>query len=114
MVVEMASGSDVILDAVRFEEVINGADLVVTGEGKLDHQTLTGKLPYKVAQRAAAKDVPVIAICGAAGISELPGARAVIPVTPEGMPLSEAMKPDVAMENIRTAVRDVANGLTTK
>lgn len=111
---EMASGSDVILDAVRFEEVIKGADLVVTGEGKLDHQTLTGKLPYKVAQRAAAKDVPVIAICGAAEISELPGARAVIPVTPEGMPLSEAMKPATAMENIRTAVRDVANGLTTK
>lgn len=111
---EMASGSDVILDAVRFDDVIKGADLVVTGEGKLDHQTLTGKLPYKVAQRAAAKGVPVIAICGAAEISELPGAMAVIPVTPEGMPLSEAMKPATAMENIRTAVRDVANGLTTK
>ena len=111
---KMASGSDVILDAVNFENVVDDADLVITGEGKLDHQTLTGKLPYKVAQRAAAKGVPVIAICGAAEISGLPGAKAVIPVTPEGMPLSEAMKPEIAMENIRTAVRDVANGLTER
>ena len=111
---KLVRGADVILDAVGFENVIEGADLVVTGEGKLDHQTLTGKLPYAVAQRASAKGVPVIAICGAAEIGQLPGAKSVIPVTPEGMPLSEAMKPDVAMENIRTAVRDVANGLTTK
>ena len=111
---KLVRGADVILDVVGFENVIEGADLVVTGEGKLDHQTLTGKLPYAVAQRASAKGVPVIAICGAAEIGQLPGAKSVIPVTPEGMPLSEAMKPDVAMENIRTAVRDVANGLTTK
>ena len=111
---KLVRGADMILDAAGFEHVIEGADLVITGEGKLDHQTLTGKLPCKVAQRAAAKGVPVIAICGAAEISGLPGAKAVIPVTPEGMPLSEAMKQDVAMENIRTAVRDVANGLTER
>ena len=103
---KMASGSNVILDEVNFENVVEDADLVITGEGKLDHQTLTGKLPYKVAQRAVAKGVPVIAICGAVEISELPGANAVVPVTPEGMPLSEAMKPDVAMDNIKTAVID--------
>lgn len=111
---EMVSGSDVILDAVGFENVIQDADLVITGEGKMDHQTQTGKLPFKVAQRAAAKGVPVFAICGTAEIDQLPGAKAIKPVTPEGMPLSEAMKQDVAMENIRAAVRDVANGLTTK
>ena len=103
---EMASGSDVILDAVNFENVVEDADLVITGEGKLDHQTLTGKLPYKVAQRAAAKGVPVIAICGAAEIRELPGAMAVIPVTPEGMPLSVAKQSGTAKENIKTAVID--------
>ena len=63
-----------ILDAVGFEQAIEGADLVITGEGKLDYQTLSGKLPYKVAQRAAARRVPVIAICGAAEIDQLPGA----------------------------------------
>lgn len=101
---KMVSGSDVILDAVGFENVIQDADLVITGEGKMDHQTLTGKLPYKVAQRAADMDVPVIAICGATEISHLPDAKAIIPITPKGMPLSEAMKPAVAKENIRTAV----------
>lgn len=101
---EMVSGSDMILDAVDFENVIQDADLVITGEGKMDHQTLTGKLPYKVARRAADMGVPVIAICGAAEISHLPDAKAIIPITPKGMPLSEAKKPAVAKENIRTAV----------
>jgi glycerate kinase len=101
---KMVSGSDVILDAVGFEDVIQDADLVITGEGRADHQTLTGKLPYKVAQRAAEKGIPVIAICGTTEIDQLPGAEAIIPVTPKGMPLSEAKKPAVAKENIRTAV----------
>lgn len=101
---KMVSGSDVILDAVGFENVIQDADLVITGEGKADHQTLTGKLPYKVARRAADMGVPVIAICGATEISHLPDAKAIIPITPKGMPLSEAKKPAVAKENIRTAV----------
>ena len=107
---KIVSGSDVILDSVGFEQAMEGADLVITGEGKVDHQTLTGKLPYKVAQRAAAKGIPVIAICGSAEIPQLPGAKAVIPVTPEGMPLTEAKKPAVAMENIRTAVRLALKG----
>lgn len=103
---KMASGSEVILDAVGFENVIQDADLVITGEGKADHQTLTGKLPYKVAQRSADKGVPVLAICGTAEIDQLPGARAIISVTPEGMSMAEAKKPKVAKENIRAAVSD--------
>jgi glycerate kinase len=107
---KMVSGSDVILDAVGFENVIQDADLVITGEGKVDHQTLTGKLPYKVARRAADMGVPVIAICGATEISHLPDAKAIIPITPNGMPLSEAKKPAVAKKNIRTAVSLVLKG----
>ena len=103
---KMVSGSDVILDAIGFEEAIEGADLVITGEGRIDYQTLTGKLPYRVAQRAAAQCVPVLAICGAAEISQLPGAKEIISVTPEGMPLYEAKQPAVAKENIRVAVRN--------
>ena len=107
---EMVSGSDLILDALGFENVIDDADLVITGEGKLDHQTLTGKLPYKVSQRAAAKGIPVLAICGSSEIDQLPGACAVRPVTPMGMPLSEAKKPSMAKENIRRTVRDFLKG----
>lgn len=103
---ELRPGAEVILDCVGFENAVEGSDLVITGEGKLDHQTLTGKLPYRVAQRAMKKGIPVIAICGAAEINQLPGAEAIIPVTPEGMHLQEAMKPETAMENIRIAISD--------
>lgn len=103
---ELRPGADVILDCVGFDDALSDADLVVTGEGKIDHQTLTGKLPYKVAQRSAAKGVPVLAICGAAEITELPGAYAIQPITPEGMPLQDAKKPAAAKENIRAAVSD--------
>ena len=89
-----------------FDDALSDADLVVTGEGKIDHPTLTGKLPYKVAQRSADKGVPVLAICGTAEIDQLPGARAIISVTPEGMSMAEAKKPKVAKENIRAAVSD--------
>ena len=102
----LRSGADVILDCVAFENAIEDADMVITGEGKLDHQTLTGKLPYAVAQRALKKGVPVLAICGAAEIRQLSGAEAIIPVTPKGMPLSEAMTPNTAMQNIRIAIRN--------
>ena len=103
---ELRPGADVILDCVGFDDALSDADLVVTGEGKIDHQTLTGKLPYKVAQRSADKGVPVLAICGTAEIDQLPGARAIISVTPEGMSMAEAKKPKVAKENIRAAVSD--------
>ena len=107
---KMVSGSDLILDAAGFENAVQDADLVITGEGRLDHQTLTGKLPYAVAKRASAKGVPVLAVCGISDIDQLPGAFAVRQVTPEGMPLSEARKPAMAKENIRRTVCDYLKG----
>lgn len=101
---ELRPGADLILDSVGFENVVGDADLVVTGEGKLDSQTLTGKLPYRVAQRAVEKGVPVLAICGAAEMRTMPGVCAILPVTPEDMPLPQAMNPENAIENIRTSV----------
>lgn len=59
-------GADVVLDAVGFDQHLAGADLVLTGEGKLDRQTLQGKLLKSVANRVhrLAKTVPVVALCG--------------------------------------------------
>lgn len=57
-------GVDLVLDALGFEQRLRGADLVVTGEGRLDAQTLHGKAPAGVARRAAALGIPVIAACG--------------------------------------------------
>jgi len=60
-------GIDVVLDTVRFEEILQGADLVVTGEGRLDGQSLRGKVVIGVARRATKTGVPVAAIVGDAG-----------------------------------------------
>lgn len=57
-------GIQAVLDTVNFDELINGADLVFTGEGKLDSQSLRGKVVIGIAQRAKIKNVPVIAIVG--------------------------------------------------
>lgn len=58
----MVSGADFFLDLLDFGRALEDCDLVVTGEGKMDEQTLSGKLPLVVARRAA--PVPVIAVVG--------------------------------------------------
>ncbi|NKX55498.1 glycerate kinase [Arthrobacter sp. E918] len=58
----MVSGADFFLDLLGFEQAVENCDLVITGEGKMDGQTLSGKLPLVVARRAA--PVPVIAVVG--------------------------------------------------
>lgn len=61
---EYASGVELFLDLAGFQDRLEGADLVITGEGRIDDQTLSGKAPAGVAQRAAARGIPVIAVCG--------------------------------------------------
>ena len=61
---EMKSGVDVIMDTVSFDYKLTQVDLVITGEGQIDKQTLFGKAVAGVAERAKAKGVPVIAIAG--------------------------------------------------
>jgi glycerate kinase len=60
-------GADVILDAIGFEERCRRADLLLTGEGRLDVQTLWGKAVMAVARRAGRLGVPVVAIVGSCG-----------------------------------------------
>jgi glycerate kinase len=57
-------GIDVVLEFTGLVDRIAGADLVITGEGSLDEQSLLGKTPMGVARAAAAQGVPVIAVCG--------------------------------------------------
>jgi glycerate kinase len=61
---EIKPGIDYLLDLLRFDEHLEGAVLVITGEGSLDEQSLRGKAPVGVATAAAKRDVPVIAVCG--------------------------------------------------
>lgn len=61
---QLTSGFDKISEYLKLEEKIAGADLVITGEGKMDAQTANGKLPSGIARLAAKYNVPVIAFCG--------------------------------------------------
>lgn len=69
-------GIDVFLDVLGFAAALERADLVITGEGSLDAQTLHGKAPVGVAAAAGARGVPVVAVCGRLALSpaELAGA----------------------------------------
>ncbi len=61
---ELRPGIDLVLDLVGFHDRLEGADLVVTGEGALDVQTLHGKAPAGVAAAARERGIPVVAVCG--------------------------------------------------
>lgn len=69
----LRSGADVVLEAVGLEELVRKADLVITGEGKLDGQTAYGKAPLAVARVAKRYDKPVIVVAGmlGAGVEKL-------------------------------------------
>jgi glycerate kinase len=66
----LQSGIDLVLELVGFDDAVAGADLVVTGEGKIDFQSLRGKAPFGVARAAAAHGVPVVALGGVVEVSE--------------------------------------------
>ncbi|MFI4861329.1 MAG: glycerate kinase [Phycisphaerales bacterium JB063] len=64
---ELSPGAELVLDAIGFDERLAQADLVITGEGRLDHQSLSGKAAMAVAQRAKAAGVPCVALVGCVG-----------------------------------------------
>lgn len=104
-------GIEMVLEAIGFDNIIQGASLVITGEGKVDTQTLTGKTPYGVMSHARRQDIPTIVVGGAVTLDENvaleSGFQGVYAVTPAGMPLSEAMKREVAMNNVRNKVKEI-------
>jgi len=64
---KLQMGIETVLDTVRFDEKLRGADMVLTGEGKIDGQSLRGKVVVGVARRARAAGVPVVAVVGDIG-----------------------------------------------
>lgn len=64
---KLRAGIEVVLDMVEFEKQLQGCDLVITGEGRIDGQSLGGKVPVGVSRRAKAMGVPVVALVGVVG-----------------------------------------------
>jgi len=106
---ELTSGIDLVLGTIRFEEKLAGADLVLTGEGKTDSQTVSGKAVLGVARLAKRHGVPVVVLTGRVekGIDHLysEGVAAVFPVCPGPMPLGQAL--EEAGEQIRDTAERV-------
>lgn len=89
-------GVDIVLETMDLERRVKDADLVITGEGNLDSQTLYGKTPLGVARIAQKYGIPVIAIAGGVGEDVAPlyqnGFSAIIGICPRPMGLNEAME----------------------
>ncbi len=126
----LVRGVDMVLDAVGFDKLIEGADLVVTGEGRIDSQTVKGKVVTGVVERAKKAGVPVVAIGGSvedsvsigdgvekneevdgsvtlcAALREM-GLAGIYSVNPPGTPLEIAMRPDFARERISATVERI-------
>ncbi|MEG2779442.1 MAG: glycerate kinase [Bacteroidales bacterium] len=103
-------GIETILDMLKFDEAIKDANLVLTGEGKLDAQTNMGKALGGIVKKAKIADVPVIAICGCvediAELNEM-GFTAVLPIQPAPVSLEKAMQKQFALDNIVRTVTQI-------
>ena len=134
---ELQGGADAVLALLHFEGHLAGAGLVITGEGRIDAQTLQGKLPAVVARHAKAfsPTLPVIALAGQVDLpgctasSPLSGSRSdvvcfrstgdghrfdeIIQITPPGTPLAVALDPSFARARLKSAVEGPLTGPST-
>lgn len=106
----LTPGIEMVLDALQFDRQIAGADLIITGEGKLDAQTCMGKTALGVLRRAQRQNIPVVALGGAVEASEVLnrcGFLAVLPILPYPVSLTEAMDPIFTQQNIERTLTQV-------
>ena len=103
---ECKPGIELLLDTIKFREIVKDADLVITGEGSADRQTLMGKLPMGILQQSG--NVPVCLIAGRISDKEellKAGFAHVECINPVGISLEEAMRQEVATRNITDTVK---------
>ncbi len=115
--VELKSGIDIVLDAIQLEQEVKDADIVITGEGRLDSQTAMGKVPVGVARLAKKYGAKVVAFAGGvtkdAGVCNAAGIDAFFPIIRGVTTLDEAMVPENAKENMELAAEQVFRVLGT-
>jgi glycerate 2-kinase len=91
----LASGIDIVLDAVHFDDRVRNCDLCLTGEGRLDGQSLAGKACLGVARRAANAGVPTVALVGSAAVDAaktLPAGLSAYELIGEGLSAAESIR----------------------
>ena len=89
-------GAGIVLEETRLEHYVRDADLVITGEGRIDGQTVMGKAPLAVARLAKRWGKPTVALAGSLGVGagkcNEKGIDAFFPILPRIMALEEAME----------------------
>lgn len=109
-------GAPFVLAQNHLADALDGADLVITGEGCLDAQTLMGKAPGCVIKMAQERAIPVAAVCGALAPDFDPVAAGLIAAiaVSDGLPLDEAMDPDGTLMRVSRAIRNLAQDFLRK
>ena len=107
----LESGIKIVLEETQLEKYIKDADIVVTGEGRLDGQTAMGKAPVGVARLAKKYNIPVIAFAGSvtkeAVACNQNGIDAFFPILRSIVTLEDAMKPENAKANLADTAEQV-------
>ncbi len=110
---KLESGIKIILDEINLEEIVKDADIVITGEGRLDNQTAMGKAPIGVAKLAKKHGAKVIAMAGCttsdATKCNEEGIDAYFAIVNRSMSIEEAMKKEVALDNMISTTVQVFN-----
>ena len=114
----LRAGVDIVLDHVGLDEKLEGADLVITGEGRIDFQTVYNKAPIGVARRAKRRGIPVLAVCGSLGKGfedvHAEGIDAVVSILAAPMTLDEASARagELIADAVAEAMRSMKAGST--
>lgn len=108
---ELKSGTDIVLKETKLEQDLKDADLLITGEGCLDGQTVMGKAPAGAARLAKKYDIPVVALGGSiakdGAVCNESGIDALFSIVKGPMSLKKAMEPDTAKANLSDTAEQV-------
>ena len=107
---ELKPGIELLLRTLKFDEKIKDADLIITGEGRVDRQSVMGKVPFGILEEANKQGIPVIVVAGSISDTEVlnkAGFRGIFSIVPSPMSLEVAMKPETAKNNISRTVAQI-------
>ncbi len=108
---KLTSGIKLILDTINFDNTLIGADLVITGEGRIDSQTAMGKTPIGIANASKKYNIPVIAFAGSASLDSnilnSLGIDAIFPIIRGITTLKDAVNTKNAIKNMEATVEQV-------
>jgi len=114
---ELKSGIEIVLDLIKFDSYLDGVDLVISGEGRIDGQSVYGKVPVGIAGRAKKKNIPVLVVVGDIGpkvdaVYDY-GIDAVMSSVNKAMSLEEAMSRshELLIDSSKRAMRMIRIGM---